>query len=64
VQNLLVPFIDASMLVCYSAGGCPVVCPYKGLPTLVGLRRASNRFLSSGSFPQSSFALVTFQLVV
>jgi hypothetical protein len=59
----LFPFIDASMLVCYS-GGCPVVRPYKGLPTLVGSRRASKRFLSSGSFPQSSFALVTCQLVV
>ena len=63
VLDLLFPFINASMLVCYSAGGCPVVHPYKGLPTLVGSRRASKRFLSSGSFPPSSFAVVTCRLV-
>jgi hypothetical protein len=32
-----------------------VVHRYEGLPTLVGSRRAGKRFVSSGSFPQSSF---------
>jgi hypothetical protein len=62
----LFPFIDALMLVCYS-GGCPVVCPYKELPTLVpvGLRRARKRLHSYGSFPSVLVCLlVTCRLVV